>query len=373
MPELDRPQGIGVRGVVAYACELVGGMASRLARRRRHQVPISTSRGICRTPAAKLNRGVRSRKIVPVVLGLAACGFGSLAVSISGTAQVDSRSQPEGATAIEKLIDSGKLVEAAAALDTNIASAGLTARNLLLRGLIAYGGGRFEEALADLQQSFARNEQDPDTSKALGLCLVRLGREDLADTFFQIAVKLAPEDAMAHYYLGLNAYTTKRFDDSERAFREAVRLNPAAPENHSYLGRSYEALGQIDLASKHYLIANELNQKRSLPSADPPLLMGSLLFRLGQLGEANRYLREALEYDASQALGHYWLGLLFEQESNLPAAIDALDRAAALAPSDHRPHYALARIHRRLGDSRRADRALQKFRELRKRSESETF
>ena len=227
--------------------------------------------------------------------------------------------------------------------------------------------------MPDLKQSFALDEQDPDTSKALGLCLVRLGREDLAETFFRIAAELAPKDAMAHYYLGLNAYTTKRFDEAGQAFREAVRLSPAVPENHSYLGRSYEALGDVDLARKHYLIANELNQRRSSRSADPPLLMGSLLFRQGQLQEARRYLEQALEYDDSQALPHYWLGLLAERESELRAAIDALTRAAALAPFDHRPHYALARIHRRLGDRRSAAGALRKFRELRIRSESETF
>lgn len=318
-------------------------------------------------------RGIRDSNAVRVAAGLAVCGCAALAAPASLAAQAPGRSEPGGALAIERLIDGGSLSEAAAALETHIAGTGLTARNLLLRGLIAYRNGRYEAALPDLQQSFALDEQDPDTSKALGMCLVRLGREDLADTFFQIAARLAPDDAAAHYYLGLNAYTTKRFDEAREAFREAVRLRPAAAENHSYLGRSYEALGQIDLAREHYLIASELNQRRSSPSPDPPLLLGTLLLRQGSLDEARRYLRQALQFDDSQALAHYWLGLLFERESELPAAIRALERAAALAPADHRPHYALARIHRRVGDSARAEAALRRFRELRQRSESETF
>lgn len=323
--------------------------------------------------ASPTARGVRVSNAVRVAAGLAAWGLGGLAAPAPLAAQAAGRAQAGGAPAIEKLIDSGSLSEAAAALEAHIAGTGVTARNLLLRGLIAYRNGRYEAALPDLKQSFALDEQDPDTSKALGMCLVRLGREDLADTFFQIAVRLAPDDAMAHYYLGLNAYTTKRFEEAREAFGETVRLRPAAAENHSYLGRSYEALGQIDLARKHYLVASELNQRRSPPSADPPLLLGTLLLRQGSLDEAKRYLSQAVEYDGSQALPHYWLGLLFERESELPAAIRALDRAAALAPSDHRPHYALARIHRRLGDNGRAEKALQRFRELRQRSESETF
>lgn len=354
MPHRKGPQSIGTR-LACRARELAGRFVSNCGRHL--------------TGAARATHAATHR----IAVGLAICGIASVAVPCVALAQATVQAGSERSSAIEGLIDGGRLVEAARALETQIARAGLTARNLLLRGLIAYRDGRFEEALPDLQQSFALNEQDPDTSKALGLCLVRLGREDLAETFFQIAVKLAPEDAMAHYYLGLNAYTTKRFEEAGQSFREAVRISPAASQNHSYLGRSYEALGQIELARKHYLLAIELNQQRSPPSADPPLLMGSLLFRQGQLDEAKRYLREALEHDESQALPHYWLGLLFEQESELAAAIRALDRAAALAPSDHRPHYAMARIHRRLGNARSADEALRKFRELRKRSESETF
>ena len=373
MPERDGPQSadalrLGGRSR-ALARVLGSGFASQPGRIER----TAATRRICGTLAVKAGRGVRSHKIARVAAGLAVLGLAGLAVPRPAIAQAAVRSEPEGSAAIEKLIDGGRLSEAAAAVEKHIASAGLTARNLLLRGLIAYRDGRFEAALPDLKQSFALDEQDPDTSKALGLCLVRLGHEDLAETFFRIAVQLAPKDAMAHYYLGLNAYTTKRFDEAGRAFRETVRLSPAAPENHSYLGRSYEALGDVDLARQHYLIANELNQRRASRSADPPLLMGSLLFRQGQLEEAKRYLRQALEYDDLQALPHYWLGLLLERESDLPAAIDALTRAAALDTSDHRPHYALARIHRRLGDRRSAAAALRKFRELRKRSESETF
>ena len=368
MPDRKGPQSIGAR-LACRARQVVGGVVSGIPGQRHRQVRIVTNRGRRSTGAAR----AAGRAAYRVAVGLAICGIASVAVHRPALAQATRQSESERSPAIEKLIDGGRLAEAARALETQIARAGLTARNLLLRGLIAYRDGRFEEALPDLKQSFALNEQDPDTSKALGLCLVRLGREDLAETFFRIAVELAPEDAMAHYYLGLNAYTTKRFDEAGQSFREAVRLSPTVPENHSYLGRSYEALGQIELARKHYLIANELNQQRSQPSGDPPLLMGSLLFRQGRLDEAKRYLREALEHDDSQALPHYWLGLLFEQESELEAAIRALDRAAALAPTDHRPHYAMARIHRRLGNARSADEALQKFRELRKRSESETF
>ena len=274
---------------------------------------------------------------------------------------------------LERLIDEGKLDEASAALDRKIESEGATARTLLLRGLILYRQENFRDALPALQQSFSLDETDPDVSKTLGLCLVKLGREDLAETFFEIAVRLAPRDAMAHYYLGLNAYTTKRFEAAARAFENATVLQPDSVPARSFLGRSHEAIGSTDLAREQYSQANALNRAKPTRSAEPPLLMGSMLFRQGEFDGAERHLAEALEFDQESALAHYWMGLLLEQKKALPEAIRALRRAAELAPADHRPHYALARIYRRAGDERRAADSVRRFRELRARSESETF
>ena len=299
---------------------------------------------------------------------IVALGFGPVA-----DAQSAATENPSPGPRIEQLIDQGILDEASAALDQRVASEGETARNLLFRGLIAYRRQAYQVALEDLKRSFALDETDPSTSKALGLCLVKLGREDLAETFFEIAASLVPEDFTAHYYLGLNAYTTRRFDRATASFRKAVELRPNSVEGNSFLGRSYEALGKPNQARRHYLRASELNRGLAAPSANPPLLLGSMLYRESRLDRAEHLLREALRYDGDAALAHYWLGLVLERRSDLGPAIGALRRAAALAPHDHRPHYALARIYQRTGDAARAEESVRKFRELRIPSESETY
>lgn len=273
----------------------------------------------------------------------------------------------------EALIDRGQLDKAWSAVSDRIATEGETARLLLLQGLVRYRQDRFEAALELLNRSFARDERDPDTSKALGLCLVKLGREDLAETFFEIAAKLAPDDAAAHYYLGLNAYTQRRFAPAVRAFERAVDIRPRSSENRSYLGRSYEAVGRVEDARRQYREAISLNRAGADRSADPPLLLGTLLYRQGRLADADRYLREALEYDPDSALARYWLGLLFESRRDWQSAIRELRHAARLQPEDHRPHYALARLYRRMGDQGLAAEAVQRFRARRVRNESESF
>lgn len=276
-------------------------------------------------------------------------------------------------TTVEAMIDRGHLGEAWSELRERIDEEGPTARNLLLRGMIHYRRGQYAKALADLKRSFSLDEQNADTSKALGLCLVRMGREDLAETFFRIAVTLAPRDPMAHYYVGLNAYTARRFDQAVESFRTSVELQPDSADGHSFLGRSYEALGDIDAAVTQYRRAIVLNRLGPQRTVDPPLLLGSLLFRQAGFREAEPLLLEALRYDEESGLAHYWLGLVLEGRSQYAAAAKELARAAELSPRDHRPHYALARVHRKAGNSDSAAQALERFRALRARSEVETF
>lgn len=303
------------------------------------------------------------------MLGLAAASL-SLGLRPSAAAQAQAESDV-GEVAPRASEGRGEASEPQAAREARRQSAD-QAGDLLRRGVILYREERYEEALAELRKSFTLNEKNPEVSKALGLCLVKLGREDLAETFFEIAVRLAPKDALARYYLGLNRYTTKRFKAAARAFAEAVALQPGWVLGQSYLGRAYEALGNMEAADRHYRRAHALNLQSQRRSADPPLLLGSMLYRQGRLDEAERYLAEAVGYSPDSALAHYRLGLLLERLAQTEDAIAALNRAAALAPEDHRPHYALARIFRRTGDERGATAAIRRFRELRVRSESET-
>ena len=307
------------------------------------------------------------------ILCLLASGGISAGLAEPPPATVRSQGPTAEPSSVESLVGGNRLEEAVATLEQRIATEGENSENLLLHGQIHYRLGRYEEALGDFRRSFEQNEDDPRTSKMLGLSLVKLGREDLAETFFRIAIELSPDDPEAHYYLGLNAYTTKRFGEAVESFRKAAALQPESVEVHAFLGRGFEAVADLENAALHYRTANRLNRLRARGSAEPPLLLGSMLFRQGETTSAERYLREALRYDGDAALAHYWLGLILERRSELSKAIGALRRSADLNPSDHRPHYALSRIHRRVGDLASAAEAVRTFRRLRARSETETY
>ncbi len=131
---------------------------------------------------------------------------------------------------IDQLVDLGRIEEARERLRDCMAMEGKTARTLLIRATILYREERYEAALRDLRESFSLNESDPDVHKLMGLCLTKLEKSELARPFFQIAVKLARDDFMAHFYLGLHYYTTNRFEAAEREFNTVIELRPSVGE-----------------------------------------------------------------------------------------------------------------------------------------------
>jgi TolB-like protein/Tfp pilus assembly protein PilF len=94
------------------------------------------------------------------------------------------------------------------------------------------------------------------------------------------------------------------FDGAKVAFREALRREPES------------TAAMIGLAA-YYLLAE----------------------RDQHVNEAEDLLRRALARNTQNDAVHYWLGLLYRVQGNLPAALESYDRALEINPS-HAPAYA---------------------------------
>ena len=66
----------------------------------------------------------------------------------------------------------------------------------------------------------------------LGLAQLATGEVDEAESSFQIALKLEPEFAEAHYRLGKLRFRTGQYGEAEQFFEEAVRLDPSLAESY---------------------------------------------------------------------------------------------------------------------------------------------
>lgn len=142
----------------------------------------------------------------------------------------------------------------------------------------------------------------------------------MLDVFFSFAADLTSPQSPPSYLAQNWTDTTKPYDSAQSAYDAAVVFY------------QQEAFFQ---AIEAYQTAIALD-----PSFDAAYINLSLLYiGLGQLTEAETLLKQVLtlpdraEFPASiHALADYNLGVIYFRQDNLPAAIEMLQKAVAIAP-----------------------------------------
>lgn len=144
------------------------------------------------------------------------------------------------------------------------------------------------------------------------------------------ALAREPEDARAHYYLGLAyAHFGARLA-AIRHLREAVRLTPARPEFHDGLGRAFRRAGDLAAA------VAELETAGRLDPRNPRYQLGvaGLLLEQGRSAEAIEHLRAATQLRPQSAEIRLLLATVERRHLGSSAAQADYATVARLAPED---------------------------------------
>jgi tetratricopeptide (TPR) repeat protein len=115
-----------------------------------------------------------------------------------------------------------------------------------------YQNGRFDDAeklAVSITNEFPKHQFG---WKVLGAVLNQLGRIPESVVAKEKAVKLAPNDAEAHYNLGNTLQELGRLDEAEASYTQAIASKPDYPEAHSNLGNTLQELGRLDEAEASY-------------------------------------------------------------------------------------------------------------------------
>jgi tetratricopeptide (TPR) repeat protein len=277
--------------------------------------------------------------------------------------------QASTALTIERLIDLGRLDDARERLREQFAKHGERPRLLFLEAMILYREKQYLQSIRRLERSLALSDRDPDVYKLAGLNLVAAGRRDLAGPYFEAAVKLAPRDFMARYYLGLHELSDRRFDDAEAILREAIRLRPDYVDAHLLLGVAEEQRGKEQEAIRTYHHAIELAERQGLKRDAPFLYLARLLISLHRHEESLSPLRRAVEIDAKSSQARTLLGQALTHLGRYDEALPVLVDAVTLAPQDKTAHFVLMTVYKRLGKRDQAAHQLQLFLALEERDQ----
>jgi protein O-GlcNAc transferase len=171
----------------------------------------------------------------------------------------------------------------------------------------------------------------PDDAEAhynLGVVLKSAGRLDAAAASYQQAVMLKPDYAGALNNLGNVQKELGQFNGAVASYRRALALNPGYAETHNNLGLALKELGQLDAALASFGKAVELKPDY----AEPHNNLGIVLKYRGQLDDALLCFRKAVEHKPNYAEAHKSIGEILQIFGHADAARASYRRALELQP-----------------------------------------
>jgi len=152
------------------------------------------------------------------------------------------------------------------------------------------------------------------------------------------------QDARAYISKGIQSYKEDHDQEAADTFRQAIEVDPENAEAHYRLGLAYSSLGQKRDALDEYQKAVEAYKKllREEPkNPDAHFNMGEADSRLGNYAEAVAEYKRAVQLKDDDSYMYYELGLADSKLAKYKDAVEAFQQAVRLDPDDFRAQEAL--------------------------------
>jgi tetratricopeptide (TPR) repeat protein len=169
-----------------------------------------------------------------------------------------------------------------------------------------------------------------------------------------------PDNAQAHFNLGLAYYHLGQVGNAIRAFERAIRLDDAMPATHFQLALCHYRRGAMAECVTASRRAIQLNPA----SAPAHFRLAIALFHLGRLEEAADAFEATLGADAEYVIAWYHLGVIRERQDDADRAAECFERVVEANPDDASAHYHLGIAYERRGLESLAMSALARALEL---------
>jgi protein O-mannosyl-transferase len=205
-------------------------------------------------------------------------------------------------------------------------------------GLLLYGQGRLEEAIAQYREAL---RIDPDLAGPccnLGNAFLQEGRPEEAIAQYREALRIDPAFVEAHNNLGLALFRQGRTEGAIAQYRACLQLQPAYVDALNGLGLAFFQQGRTGEAIVEYREALRIDAADANVHGN----LGDALLQQGRPEGAIAQYREALRLNP--ALAGIWcnLGIALFQEGQAGEAIPYAQKALELQPADARIQNGLA-------------------------------
>jgi serine/threonine-protein kinase len=142
------------------------------------------------------------------------------------------------------------------------------------------------------------------------------------------ALQIDVNNTDAWHTLGCVAGYAWEWEHAESCFTKSISLNPNFATAHMSYGSFLAHMGRFEEAIRENRLAHTLDPLASSIEGE----YGMILIEARQFEEAVRHLRRMIRADPGYFLAHFHLGRAHIYEERFPQAIEALQKAAKLAP-----------------------------------------
>jgi len=201
-------------------------------------------------------------------------------------------------------------------------------------------------------------QEHPDdfwSNLALGLVLSQRTPED-AIRYYQSAVAIRPDVAIALGNLGGALGSTGRIDEAIMHLRKAILLDPTLATSYANLGLCLATRGLHAQAAEQLGTAVHLDPSTAMLRTN----LGRSLLETGRVDQAIDQLREAVRLEPRSGKARFGLGFALHATGLLDEAIEQLRRAIEIEPRYYAARESLGHVFKAMG---RIDEAIASFRE----------
>ncbi|PYV41420.1 MAG: hypothetical protein DMG06_17165 [Acidobacteria bacterium] len=263
--------------------------------------------------------------------------------------------------AIKQLLDAGRISEAQKQVKAEVAVRGETAETCLLEAQILFKQKQFKDSIQRVQRSLALERRDPEAYKLLAFNGVALNRLDIVEPALKEALRLAPNDFVIHFHLGLLCYTTNRFSMAEGEFQIVTRLNPTYMKAYDLLGLAQEELQNDEVVIGTYRRAIDSTEQQKLSDESAYLHLAKFLWLRNRYSESLPPARRAVELKPKSAESYYVLARVLDKLGQEAEAVKMLQHSTQIDPQYPESHYLLSRIYLRQGHEEQAQQEMATF------------
>ena len=225
-----------------------------------------------------------------------------------------------------------------------------------------FNSRRYVELEAQVRVLLDNHPHVPFAWQLLGGALQMQGKD--AITAFQKVAELSPNDAGAHFNLGVACKSAGQLEQAAGCYRRALALNANYVEALSNLGNVLQDLNQLEAAIQCYRKALVIQPNVVTTHNN----LGTALKDLGKPDEAVVCYRQALRLKPDYADAHYNLGNVLRDSLRLGEAAQCYQQAAHIKPDFINALTNLSSVLRTLGHTEDALRYAHRAFEMNPRS-----